>query len=325
MSVTILSGDCRSVLKTLPAGSAQACVTSPPYFGLRSYLPAGHPDKLLEIGLEKTPEEYVATMVEVFREVWRILAKDATCWLNLGDSYNAYNGNRGPAAGVNKQHHENMPQLPKGAGLTVPDLKNKDRLMIPARVAIALQADGWYLRDEIIWHKPRPTPSPVRDRTVNAHEMVYLLTKSDRYFFDWEAIEEPSSYPGQVRKAGKAFRDLEAAGGNADAARKRPGVDREIVVRDTRRARSVWSICPSPYTDSHFATMPQGLAERCIKAGSRVGDLVLDPFGGAGTTGLVADRLGRNAVLIDLHSGYGEMQQRRITADAGMFAQVAAA
>jgi DNA modification methylase len=324
MTVRILQGDCRAVLTTLDAESVQCVVTSPPYFGLRSYLPEGHADKPLEIGLEQTPEGYVAAIVAVFREVWRVLRKDGTVWLNLGDSYNAYNGNRGPGAGINKRHDENMPRIPQGAGLTVPNLKNKDRLMIPARVAIALQVDGWYLRDEIVWHKPRPMPSPVRDRTVNAHEMVYLLTKAPRYFYDWEAIEEPSSYPGQIRKAGKAFRDLDAAGGNANAVRKRPSADREIVVRDTRRARSVWSICPSPYTDSHFATMPQDLAERCIRAGSKQGDTILDPFGGAGTTGLVADRLGRNGILIDLRSDYVDMQRRRVVDDAGMFAQVVA-
>jgi DNA modification methylase len=310
------------MLRTLPANHFQCCVTSPPYFGLRNYLPKDHPDKALEMGLESSSEAYVQAMVGVFRELRRVLKKDGCLWLNLGDSYNAYNGNRGPSKSLSANINDEMPDLPSGAGLMDKAYKNKDRLMIPARVALALQADGWWLRDEIIWHKPRPTPAPVRDRTVNAHEMVYLLTKSDRYFFDWEAIEEPSSYPGQVRRAGKAFRDLEAGGENADAVRKRPGVDREIVVRDTRRARSVWSICPSPYAEAHFATMPQELAERCILAGSRPGDAVLDPFGGAGTTGLCADRLGRSAVLIDLNPAYGVMQERRIVADAGMFAQV---
>jgi DNA modification methylase len=150
--------------------------------------------------------------------------------------------------------------------------------------------------------------------------MVYMLTKSAHYFYDWAAIEEPSSYPGLVRKAGKAFRDLKA--NDPNAARKRPGVDREIVVRETRRARSVWSISPSPYTESHFATMPPDLAERCIMAGSRKGGVVLDPFAGAGTTGLVADRLGRDAVLIDLFGDYTDLGRNRITKDAGLFAEV---
>jgi len=204
-----------------------------------------------------------------------VLADDSTLWLNLGDSY-----------------------------------ANKQRMMIPARVALALQADGWWLRDEIVWHKPRTTPAPLKDRTVSAHEMVYLFAKRERYFYDYLAIEEPSAYAGAVRKAGKAFRDLAEADPNA--ARKRPGVDREITVRETRRARSVWSISPSPYRDAHFATMPRDLAERCVRAGSRIGDTVLDPFGGAGTTALAAQGLGRRALLIELNPDYAALAKRRL-------------
>jgi DNA modification methylase len=241
-----------------------------------------------QIGIEATSDEYVAQMVAVFREVHRVLRSDGTVWLNLGDTY-----------------------------------KDKQRLMIPARVAIALQADGWWLRDEIVWHKPRPTPAPVKDRTVCAHEMFYMLSRSATYFYDWAAIEEPSLYPGIVRKAGKAFRDLAAS--DPTAARKRYGADRDIVVRETRRARSVWSVSPSPYTGSHFATMPPYLAEQCIRAGSRPGDTVLDPFSGAGTTALAADRLGRGAIGIELNPSYREGSHDRIMADAGLFGEVAAA
>ena len=227
-----------------------------------------------QIGLERTLEAYVAEMVSVFREVRRVLREDGTLWLNVGDSY------------VNKQ-----------------------RQMVPARVALALQADGWLLRDEIVWHKPRTTPAPVKDRTVAAHEMVYLLAPSRSYFFDWEALETPAKYPGVKRRSGKAFRDL--AESDPNAARKRPSADREITVRDTTRARSVWSVSPSPYPAAHFATMPPDLAERCIRGGSRAGDVVLDPFAGAGTTAMVAKQLGRYPVSIELNPEYAALISER--------------
>jgi DNA modification methylase len=277
-------------------------------------------DKHLEIGLERTLSDYIERLVLVFREVRRVLAADGVVFLNLGDSYNAYNGNRGDSKSISGRINLEVPRLPSGYGLTEPSLKAKDRLMVPARVAIALQDDGWWLRDEIVWHKPRATPFPLKDRTVPAHEMVYLLTKSDRYYFDYEAVQEPAAYPGVTRKAGKAFRDL--AEYDPIASRKRQGADREIVVSDMRLARSVWSISPSPYKDGHFATMPPELAERCIKAGSRPGDVVLDPFAGAGTTGLVADRLGCDAILIELNEEYADMARRRLVKDAPLLAEV---
>jgi DNA modification methylase len=303
VTVRVMVGDALAVLKMLPSRSTQCCVTSPPYFGLRDYGVEG------QIGLEDSPDAYVARLVAVFREVRRVLTDDGTLWLNLGDSY-ARDPGKGVRFAGEKGLVKDRQAVEGNCGPPIPSgLKPKDRMMIPARVALALQADGWWLRDEIVWHKPRTTPHPVKDRTVNAHEMVYLLSKRERYFFDWEVIEEPSAYPGLVRKANKAFRDLEAADPNA--ARKRRGADRAITVRETRRARSVWSISPSPYRDAHFATMPPALAERCVKAGSKPGDTILDPFGGAGTTGLVATRLGRRAVLIELNPAYADLAQRR--------------
>jgi DNA modification methylase len=259
--ITILQGDVREKLAELPDASVQCVVTSPPYWGLRDY---GVPGQL---GLEKTPDEYVANMVAVFRDVRRVLRDDGTLWLNLGDCY----------------------------------AKDKNRVMVPARVALALQSDGWFLRDEIVWHKPRTTPNSFRDRTVSAHEMLYLLTKSAKYYFDYLAIEEPSKYAGVTRMSGKAFRDLQEQ--NPQAARKRIG-GRVITVRPTRRKRSVWSISPSPYTGAHFATFPPDLVEPCILAGSKPGDVVLDPFGGSGTTGMVAKQHGRDAILIELNPAY---------------------
>ena len=285
----ILLGDCRDTLRSLPDQSVHCVVTSPPYFGLRDY-----GGQQLQIGREATPDEFVAAMVDVFREVRRVLRDDGTFWLNLGDSY-------ARTGGTDKQP---------------PGFRAKDRLMIPARTAIALHADGWYLRDEIIWHKPRTTPAPVKDRTVAAHEMVYLFSKSPRYHFDYLAIEEPSKYPGQVKKAGKAFRDMEAV--DPDAARKRPGADREIEVRDTRRKRSVWSVSPSPYKDAHFATYPPDLIEPMILAGCPKGGIVLDPFFGAGTTGLVAQRLGRNWIGCELNPEYVEIARRRLGLPQGV-------
>jgi DNA modification methylase len=321
VSVSILIGDCREKLRELPDASVNCCVTSPPYFGLRDYGCEG------QMGLEATPDEFVAGMVALFREVRRVLRDDGTLWLNLGDSYAGSWGARGRGDDTNAAR----PDLEAKHGTAAParngfkdmGIKPKDQMMIPARVALALQADGWWLRDEIVWHKPRTTPNPVKDRTVSAHEMVYLLSKRAIYYFDYLAIEEPADFAGSVRKAGKAFRDLEQADPNA--ARKRPGADREITVRETRRKRSVWSVSPSPYTDAHFATYPPDLIEPCILAGCPTGGTVLDPFGGAGTTGLVADRLGRDAILIELNPEYAALAEKRICGDAGMFAEVRAA
>lgn len=299
----ILTGDAIETLRTLPAGSARCCVTSPPYYGLRDYGVDG------QIGLEETPTAYVERLVQVFREVRRVLADDGTLWLNLGDSYAGSWGAQSREGNETRQIAAH-PHRASGTGSAsrFGGLRPKNRLMIPARVALALQADGWWLRDEIVWHKPRTTPHPVKDRTVSAHEMVYLLSKRERYFFDWEAIEEPAAYAGTVRSIRSAFRLQHDP--STDAGKY--GGRKEVVTRDTRRARSVWSISPSPYRDAHFATMPVHLAEQCVKAGSAVGDTVLDPFGGAGTTGLAAKNLGRGFVLCELNPAYVEIAKRRL-------------
>jgi DNA modification methylase len=323
MTVRILIGDCRERLRELPDASVNCCVTSPPYFGLRDYGVEG------QMGLEPTPDEFVAGMVKVFREVRRVLRDDGTLWLNLGDSYAGSWGARGRGEDTNAAR----PDLEDRHGTTAParngfkalGIKPKDRLMIPARTALALQADGWWLRDEIVWHKPRTTPHPVMDRTVSAHEMVYLLSKRRRYYFDYLAIEEPAQYAGETRQKGKVFRRLTEARLNTKNDGQTFEAERDFTVRETRRKRSVWSINPSPYKDAHFATFPADLIEPMILAGCPIGGTVLDPFGGAGTTALVAERHQRNAVLIELNPEYAEIASKRLGNDGGMFSEVLAA
>ncbi len=316
MATKIITGNCLDVLPTLPEASVQCCVTSPPYFGLRDY---GMPD---QIGLEPTPDEFVAAMVAVFREVRRVLRDDGTLWLNLGDSYAGsgakaggdmkHNGSAGCRAGWSSSGHKRH-NPPNG-------LKPKDLIGIPWRVAFALQADGWYLRQEIIWHKPNPMPESVTDRCTKAHESVFLLTKSPHYFFDAKAISEPAIHSGRVVKATGDKSKNANAGFGYDT--KAGFTKHDTEVNDSRNRRSVWTINSKPYGGAHFATMPPELAETCIKAGSAPGDMVLDPFGGAGTTGLAADRLQRDATLIELSPEYARIARDRLSEDAGMFGEV---
>jgi DNA modification methylase len=315
MSVRIIEGDCIASLSTLPTGSAQCCVTSPPYYGLRDYGHAG------QIGLEESPDAYVARLVEVFREVRRVLRDDGVLWLNLGDSYagsSMTGGNAGFNASGGKDGFKQARQIKFKPGLG--SAKPKDLLMIPAQVALALRADGWFLRSNIIWHKPNPMPESVTDRPTSAHEHVFLLTKSARYFYDAAAIKEDSVDPegSEKRYAAPFFvgpkHESGGYGGNHTAGMKS--------FDGTRNARNVWTIATQPYSGAHFATMPPDLAERCIKAGSKPGDTILDPFGGAGTTGLVADRLNRSAILCELNPEYARLARERITGDAPLFGAV---
>lgn len=285
----------------------QTCVTSPPYFGLRDYQVAG------QLGLEATPQEYVANMVEVFSLVRELLSDDATLWLNLGDSYNTQPaGNKSPCG-----FSQTRPSRISGNGdqetvktgrELIPGLKKKDLIGIPWRVAFALQADGWYLRQDIIWHKPNPMPESVTDRCTKAHEYIFLLSKSERYYFDHEAIKEPSVEPNRKRgdPIGHTQRKL------AD----RP-VNRKASQTENRNKRSVWEVATQPYSGAHFATFPPALIEPCILAGSRAGDIVFDPFLGSGTTAQVAQDLGRRWIGCELNGNYLELQSHR-TAQAGL-------
>jgi DNA modification methylase len=306
----ILIGDCLEVLRGLPDGMVQTCVTSPPYYGLRDYGHAG------QIGLEETPDAYVARLVNVFREVRRVLRDDGTLWLNLGDSYARAGGTDRQISSTGKVGNtlKTLEMLPCRKQAPPDGLKDKDLLGIPWLVAFALRADGWWLRQDIIWHKPNPMPESVTDRCTKAHEYVFLLTKSARYFYDAAAIAEQAERgdAGSRFDQGKTAQhqlERQASGARIDDGR--------------RNARSVWPIATQPYSGAHFATMPPALAERCVKAGSKSGDMVLDPFGGAGTTGLVADRLGRSATLIELNPEYARLARERITADAPLLMGVA--
>ena len=313
MSVKIIQGDCRDMLATLPEQSVHCCVTSPPYFGLRDYGVDG------QIGLEPTPEAFVAEMVAVFREVRRVLRDDGTVWLNLGDSYAATTKG---SSGVGKNATNKGTLLQDRSWSVPPGLKPKDIIGIPWRVAFALQADGWYLRQDIIWHKPNPMPESVTDRCTKAHEYVFLLSKSARYFYDGAAIAEDAIHAGVVKKA--TGEDAKNANAGFGSDTKSGFTKNDILIGETRNARSVWTIATQPFKEAHFATFPPDLAERCIKAGCPQGGTVLDPFGGAGTTGLVADRLQRNAILIELNPAYVDIAQRRIEKDCPLFGGEAA-
>ena len=335
-------GDCRDAMRRWAADGvkAQMCVTSPPYFGLRDY---GHDG---QIGLEQTPEEYIAAMVEVFRCVRDVLADDGTLWLNIGDSY-AGGGGGNYSAGTRNNSGQNITNVRnRPAWLSQAGLKPKDLIGIPWMLAFALRADGWYLRQDIIWSKPNPMPESVRDRCTKAHEYVFLLSKSDRYYFDHEAIKEPvaastvarlsqpnlANQAGSDRVPGKTNGNMKAVRSKANSF-KREGSKREQAIPgqavgthrpdraeseydlDTRNRRSVWTVATRPYKGAHFATFPPALIEPCILAGSRVNDIVLDPFMGSGTTAAVALQHGRQYLGCELNPEYQPLQDARI-ADA---------
>jgi DNA modification methylase len=304
------------MLTTLASETVQTCVTSPPYWGLRDYGVDG------QIGLESTPQEYVDKMVQVFREVRRVLKDDATLWLNLGDSYCAHPpgickdtfatsgmaGNR--TAEIARKSCQSRPPR------TFDGLKPKDLVGIPWRVAFTLQADGWYLRSDIIWAKPNPMPESVTDRPTKAHEYIFLLSKSERYFYDAEAIKEPFAderlgNPGTYRRLSaserKACNDRQDLGCIA----KGGGWNADGAVT-ARNKRTVWEVPTQPYPEAHFATFPPKLIEPCILAGSRPGDTVLDPFAGSGTTLYVAKELNRQFIGIELNPAYIELANKRL-------------
>lgn len=357
-TATVLVGDCIDQMRSLPDASVNCCVTSPPYFGLRSYDEASlridpslpeekrawldaellqrcvhermgavyHSDDIpedlrsyfvrAEIGLEDTPDAFVARLVEVFREVRRVLRDDGTLWLNLGDSYGSKGGDiftgfnaRYDGTGLDGGKQAAIAEAAKGARSKTREtgLRAKNLIGIPWRVAFALQADGFYLRQDIIWSKPNPMPESVRDRCTKAHEYVFLLSKAPRYYFDSEAIKEPASgretYFGSDRYS--------KGSGRNDAGQYNP------TRCDTRNRRSVWTVATKPFKGAHFATFPPDLIEPCILAGCPPGGTVLDPFGGSGTTAGVALKHGRNAILCELNPDYAALVKARVDSIAG--------
>lgn len=275
----IFYGDCREIMRRWAEQGvkAQVCVTSPPYFGLRDYGVGG------QLGLEQTPDEYVQNMVEVFRCVKDVLADDGTLWLNIGDSY-AGSGKGRNADGTHQEGGKQGTSRGTVEGRLIkthaPDCKPKDLIGIPWRVALALQADGWYLRQDIIWSKPNPMPESVRDRCTKAHEYIFLMSKSPRYYYDHEASKEDAVTGGGLK----------------------------------RNRRSVWTVATKPYKGAHFAVFPPALIEPCILAGSRTGDIVLDPFMGSGTTAAVAVQHGRQYIGCELNPDYAPLIEARVSA-----------
>jgi DNA modification methylase len=292
-------GDCRDTMRRWKQQGikAQTCVTSPPYFGLRDY---GHEG---QIGLEETPEQYIAAMVEVFRCVWDVLEDDGTLWLNIGDSYSRQGGQANAQTMADwKDVHRTAIKASSGAD----GCKPKDLIGIPWMLAFALRADGWYLRQDIIWHKPNPMPESVQDRCTKAHEYIFLMSKSHKYHYDHEAIKE------EAISAGIISGSFQGRQGGAEYHAQSGGVGSEAKEYLNKNKRSVWTIPVKPYADAHFAVFPQDLIEPCILAGAPIGGIVLDPFMGSGTTAQVAQHLGRQYLGCELNEDYKPLQQKRL-------------
>lgn len=304
-SVRILIGDATESLRTLPGKAVHTCITSPPYWGLRDYGVSG------QIGLENSPDEYITRLVAVFHEVKRVLRDDGTLWINIGDSYSG-SGRGQYADGCNdpKRKKEHGMRLPKYAG----GLPPKNLIGIPWRLALALQADGWILRQDIIWSKLNPMPESVTDRCTNSHEHIFLLSKKSHYYFDAGAIKEPSSELSKIRSGNK---NMARYGGKkyTESPDKfyRTKSGNAYAYRPFRNKRSVWTCSTDRYSGSHFATFPPQLIEPCVLAGSPPGGAILDPFAGSGTTGGVALKRGRSAVLIEINQQYADIIPDRIS------------
>jgi DNA modification methylase len=318
---SILDGDCREVMRAMPAESANCVVTSPPYWSLRDYGVDG------QLGLEDTPQAFVDGMVEVFEEVRRVLRADGTLWLNLGDTYiGGRTGGVGASSITSGRNHRAVQQAHERSGgprhRVATGLKPKDLVGIPWRVALALQDAGWYLRADVIWHKPNPMPESVADRPTKAHEYLFLLSRSERYFYDGDAIREPLR-PKTLTTYGTT---REPKGNDPLGQVKAHNFSRDVPVRAPRldddgepvgaNKRSVWTVATQPFHGAHFATFPPKLIEPCILAGCPAGGTVLDPFAGAGTTGLVALRHQRSFVGIEINPKYAALARHRIEGDA---------
>lgn len=319
MNIDIYIGNCLETLQKMDDQSVNTCITSPPYWGLRDY--NGEEEQL---GLEDTPELFVDNLVKVFREVKRVLKDDGTVWLNLGDTYSSHKDCKSTAQSLAKGTQAEVAHvIDKGRSvsrntkkLKQAGLKNKDLIGIPWRVALALQADGWYLRQDIIWHKPNPMPESVKDRCTKAHEYIFLLSKNVKYYFDYETIKEDAV------NAGNKSASFKGRQGGAEYHAKGGGIGSDEKIYNKRNKRSVWTVTTKPFKGAHFATFPMDLIEPCVLAGCPEGGTVLDPFGGSGTTAIVANKHNRNAVLCELNKEYVDIAKERINNDLGMMANV---
>jgi len=297
-------GDCREIMRRWKEQGikAQTCVTSPPYYGLRDY---GHDG---QIGMEETPDEYIKAMVEVFCCVWDVQEDDGTVWLNIGDSYCNSNGFARASPEYQREGRNNMPANDRKLDkLHETGLKTKDLIGIPWMLAFALRADGWYLRQDIIWHKPNPMPESVQDRCTKSHEYIFLLSKSHKYFYDADAIKEDAINAGNISAS------FQGRQGTAEYHAQSGGIGSDAKEYIHKNKRSVWTIPVKPYAGAHFAVFPTELIEPCIMAGAPVGGVVLDPFMGSGTTAQVAQNLGRQYLGCELNPAYKPLQDKRIS------------
>lgn len=326
----IITGEALSALQSLESNSVNCCITSPPYYGLRDYGANG------QIGLEETPSEYIEKLVTVFREVRRVLKNDGTLWLNMGDSYAGSGKGAALYPDNAKKYKQGTSKGMLGAVATAkiksPEYKRKDLMGIPWRLAFALQADGWYLRQDIIWHKPNCMPESVKDRCTKSHEYIFLLSKSDRYYFDYESIKEPAVGFNNVPPAGSkgtltpnsrrrkgnsktfrgggAYTNNQAFNNSTDAKRESSGNTENTT--GLRNKRDVWSVSTRGYKEAHFATFPEKLIEPCVLAGCPIGGIVIDPFLGSGTTAVVAEKNKRSCIGIEINPIYSDMSTRRL-------------
>ena len=313
--IKILQGNCINKIKELDDNSINCVVSSPPYFGLRDY----QVDE--QFGLEKTYQEYIANTVKVFETFKPKLKDTATIWWNVGDSYSSGSRKTQTNQTVRKYKLSDIKNSKEKylAGFKVRPaiqvgIKEKDLLMIPNRVAIALQDAGWYIRSEIIWHKPNPMPESVRDRPTSCHEKIWLITKNKKYYYDADAIKEDAAWDRWGKQTHKKDKV-----GKAKLTKDRTKEEIQKLGNGKRNKRNVWTITTKPFKDAHFATFPKDLIEPCIKAGCPEGGIVLDPFGGSGTTGIVAQSLNRQAILIELNKDYINIANKRIDKELGMF------